>query len=145
MEVCVNEISYSPGPFYGRYFDTPVGRALWALLLTAEVRIRMQAACDAGVPAIAAVEKPVARARLIRARTEVPAAEKPQYDMYLRMAGHMVRQIMEFDGYRFIEDGVEFNGRIFRHGSLYEEVAPATVGAADQRLTVETKDGQSQL
>lgn len=117
----MSSLFYDAGRF-SRYFETALGRALWAFLLREEVRIRMQAVSDVKLPALWAIEKPLLRTGLLRPRVEIAQADKPEYDMYLRMTGNMVRPIMEADGYRHAKGDVAFDGRIFQSGSSYEEL-----------------------
>lgn len=100
--------NYEPQQF-SEMFKTDLGQALWRFLNEPESMLRMETATYLSRPALEALS-PSMQARFGDAVFE---------DRMKRMAGHMVRQIMEANGYRLDRTGV----RITTEGNGFSTAA----------------------
>lgn len=95
---------------FGRIFNLELGQDLWAYLTSSETRVRMQTATALGRPAVEGIEEP------LLARFGAMIAD----DRTKQMIGHMVRQIMERDGYVVDAQNVKVtNGAPFVRATRY--------------------------
>lgn len=92
-------------------FNTELGRAIWDFLNEPDNLIRMETATYLGRPAV----EPLSPG--LDDRFGAPAFE----DRVKQTTGHMVRQIMERQGFRFDRNGVRITtaGNRFTSGSRY--------------------------
>lgn len=90
-------------------FQTPEGKALWAILNRDDVVARMETASDLGQPALAPIED-ILLAELGTAITR---------DRYKQMAGKMVRQVMEAQGFEHEASDIRLNSVPFYKASRY--------------------------
>jgi hypothetical protein len=120
--------TYHPGVFSTLY-DTEVGSKLWAYLNSSEAVAMMKAAAALDRPAVEALEEPLMErfgARIMEDRMK-------------QMCGHMVRQIMEAEGYQVgVQNTKITNGAPFSRGTKYrkkdEIVMHSFRNVADPRL-----------
>jgi hypothetical protein len=99
---------FDAGQFAAEY-QTPEGRALWAIFNRDDVAARMETASDLGQPALAPLED-ILLAELGAAITR---------DRYKQMAGKMVRQVMEARGFRHQASDIRLNSVPFYKASRY--------------------------
>ena len=104
-------VNYNSGPFRNVY-HTPLGRKLWKFLNRASTIRQMQNASDGGRPAVEPLGAP------LLAQFGSQAGE----DRIKQMIGHMVKQVLERNGYEWVRYGgsVRPSGRPFTSGSLYK-------------------------
>lgn len=101
-------LEYKPAKFANDY-ATPEGRKLWAVLNREDNIVRMVTASDLGQPAL----KPLEDILL----TEI--GDLITHDRMKQMAGHMVRQIMEDQGFEHDVDGIKLASAPFYKASRY--------------------------
>ncbi len=102
--------AYDPGVFSKRY-ESSVGLDLWIFLNEADNIIRMETATALGRPAVEGLEEPL----LDRFGADVLEKRTKQ------MIGHMVRQIMEGNGYAIDVQNVKVtNGAPFSRATRYK-------------------------
>lgn len=94
---------------------TPEAQSLWLWLQRPSQRVTMQIACRLQRPAIEALSED-----LIDQFPSLARSQKAR-----QMIGHMVRQIMEDDGYLLLRSNVRISNRsnVFRRGATYRSVA----------------------
>lgn len=90
---------------------TPAARALWVWLQDAEPRLVMHTACTLRRPPVEALSP-----HLADRFPELGSGWKSR-----QMIGHMVRQVLEADGYHLDRANVRVRarGNLFRRGSTY--------------------------
>jgi hypothetical protein len=97
---------------FERIFNTELGQDLWSYLTSSETRLRMQTATALGRPAVEGIEEPL----LDRFGAAI------EDDRTKQMIGHMVRQIMERDGYVIDVQNVKVtNGAPFVRATRYRQ------------------------
>ena len=101
---------YEAGPFKS-LADTELGRKLWEFLNRDEIVSRLDTATDLGNPAVAGIEEPL----LAEFREEVLG------DRVKQMVGHMVRQVMEAEGYEIEKQNVTIGSAVFAKGTRYRQ------------------------
>ncbi|WP_075793405.1 hypothetical protein [Massilia putida] len=95
---------------FDRVFKTELGQNLWSYLTSSETRIRMQTATALGRPAVEGIEEQLLE----------QFGSTVQNDRIKQMIGHMVRQIMERDGYVIDAQNVKVtNGAPFVRATRY--------------------------
>ena len=99
---------YDPGKFAKEY-ATPEGQKLWEILNQPANIARMQTASDLGQPALKPLEEALLEG-VGRAITD---------DWMKKMAGNMVRQIMEANGYEHDVEGIKLASFPFYKASRY--------------------------
>ena len=99
---------YQAGPFQA-LANMKLGKALWTFLNEEETVTRMDTATDLGNPAVAGIEQPL----LERFEGEVVG------DRVKQMIGHMVRQVMEAEGYEIEKQNVTISSALFLKGTRY--------------------------
>lgn len=103
--------SYDPGVFSTLY-KTDVGSELWAYLNSPEAIAMMKAAAALDRPGVEALEEPLMErfgARIMEDRVK-------------QMCGHMVRQVMEAEGYQVgVQNTKITNGAPFSRGTKYRK------------------------
>jgi hypothetical protein len=104
-------LQFEAGQFTNE-FATPDGVKLWEILNRPEVIARMETASDLGRPALEPVED-----ILLEELGEVILQ-----DRYKQMAGKMVRQIMENQGFEHETSDVRLNSTPFYKASRYRRV-----------------------
>lgn len=119
----VNFDDYQAGRFSGTA-NTPLGRQLWAFLNSDEMLHAMEVASDLGQPAVAGIEE----ALLKKFDSAVLS------DRIKQMIGHMVRQIMEREGFIVDQNDVKMNSVPFAKGTRYRrpDWYPVHVFRSDQ-------------
>jgi len=101
---------YEPGVF-SKLYDSPIGVQLWGFLNEAESVIRMETATGLERPAVEGLEEPL----LERFGSSVLE------DRTKQMIGHMVRQVMERNGYIIDVQNVKItNGAPFSRATRYK-------------------------
>jgi len=100
--------TYNPDKFAKEY-ATPKGKKLWAVLNDPANIARMETASDLGQPALKPLED-ILLTEIGEAMTE---------DRMKQMAGHMVRQIMEAQGFEHDADGIKLASAPFYKASRY--------------------------
>lgn len=108
-------MNYNPSSFYQRVFDTPLGQALWDFLDQCSTIEGMQQVSDQERPAVEFLEQALPN----RLRQEVEGDS--DVNLIKQMIGHMVRQILEGNGYTYDSSGhkVQPEGGLFASGSRY--------------------------
>lgn len=101
-------IIYNPDKF-AKEFATPEGQKLWGVLTKGDNIARMETASDLGQPAL----KPLEDILLADVGPVITDERMKQ------MAGHMVRQIMEAQGYEHDVDGIKLASAPFYKASRY--------------------------
>lgn len=101
-------LSYSPDKFANEY-ATPEGQLLWQILNRDDNLARMETATDLGQPAL----KPLEDVLLTEMGSIITEGRMKQ------MAGHMVRQIMEANGFEHDVDGIRLASAPFFKASRY--------------------------
>jgi hypothetical protein len=89
--------------------DTPLGHSLWAFLTDNETVHAMEVASDLGQPAVAGIEE-----ALLEKFGDAVLADRTK-----QMIGHMVRQIMEREGFIVDQNDVKINSIPFSKGTRY--------------------------
>jgi len=103
-------LDYRPG-VYASVYATVLGEALWAFLNESDSLVRMTTAASLGRPAVEGIEE----ALLSRFGREILDFRVKQ------MCGHMVRRIMEANGYRVAVQNTKIaNGAPFVRGTKYQ-------------------------
>ena len=90
--------------------DTKTGRTLWKFLNEHDSVLMMETATYLGKPALAPMGGPL----LARFGAEIKA------DRWKQMIGHMVRQIMEREGYPHDATGLKVRSPLFSRASRYK-------------------------
>ncbi|MCZ7583362.1 MAG: hypothetical protein M5R36_08550 [Deltaproteobacteria bacterium] len=115
---------YFPEKFASLYEEGTLGRRLWDLVNEPEMIIRMETATALGRPAC----EPLADILLERFPELTTTKEavkrgkafKSRHDRIKQMIGHMIRQVMEKQGYQYDQPSVRITSRdFFRSGSRY--------------------------
>ena len=102
-------MDYQPGTFAAP-FGTDVGRDIWAFLTEDPTVLRMRTASDLSRPAVEAVEEELLER----------FGESALEDRTRQMVGHMVRQIMERQGYVIAQQNVKVtSGGPFARATRY--------------------------
>jgi len=102
---------YLPAKQFTDIAKTKLGQALWAFLNQKECIIRMGAVSEVRRPAVEGVSRLLLKEFGNEVRT----------DRHKQMIGHMIRQILEKNGYRFSSHNVKVRfGNLFSKGSRYE-------------------------
>lgn len=104
-------LDYRPAKFANDY-ATPEGQKLWAVLNREDNIVRMVTASDLGQPAL----KPLEDILLSEIGDVITD------DRMKQMAGHMVRQIMEDQGFEHDVDGIKLASAPFYKASRYRRV-----------------------
>jgi hypothetical protein len=117
-------LAFDAGVFRSR-FDTPHGRALWALVNEPECVHRMEALSDIGKSAVWALEQPLLRAGLMATKAQIGKKDKADWERDKQMMGRMVKVVMESRGYALQPTSLKFGGLIFSSGSTYRKQARA--------------------
>ncbi len=91
--------------------DTRTGRALWKFLHEHDSVLMMETATYLGKPALAPMGEPL----LERFGAEIKA------DRWKQLIGHMVRQVMERNGYPHDATGLKVNSPLFSRASRYKK------------------------
>ena len=117
---------YNPEKFGSLFDEGTLGRRLWDLLNESETIIRMETATALSRPAC----EPLADILLqqfpeLTTTTEAVKrgkAFKSKHDRIKQMIGHMIRQVMERQGYQYDQPGVRITSKdFFRSGSRYKK------------------------
>lgn len=98
----------------GRFSDlagTKTGRALWEFLNEHDSVLMMETATNLGKPALA----PMGERLLTTFGAEI------KVDRWKQMIGHMVRQIMEREGYSHDVTGLKVKSPLFSRASRYKK------------------------
>jgi hypothetical protein len=101
---------YEAGPFQS-LADTELGRKLWEFLKRDDIVSRLDTATDLGNPAVAGIEEQL----LAEFREQVLD------DRMKQMIGHMVRQVMEAEGYEIEKQNVTISSAVFAKGTRYRQ------------------------
>jgi hypothetical protein len=120
----MRDFVYRPGLFL-TYFQTSRGMTGLTVLLQPKVRATMQRASDDRTPAIAAAESELIKANVLRKIPDsLPQSERFIEHQYMRMYANMVRQVMEYDDYRYLDcDPAPTKGcECYKTGALYERI-----------------------
>jgi hypothetical protein len=105
----MNTPPYDPGTF-AQLFGEPRGQRLWAALNTSEYVSCLETATALHQPAVKGIEEPLLRdfgADVIE-------------DRFKQMIGHMVRQVMERNGYEVDQQKVKIDSIPFYAGTRYK-------------------------
>jgi len=95
---------------YSKLYSTDLGQEIWQFLTKEENLIRMETASDVGKPAVEGVIRQLGGA----------FGDKLNDLRIKQMIGHMIRQIMENDGYRLDAQNVKVSkGILFNKSSRY--------------------------
>lgn len=103
-------IEYDAGSFQ-TLAETKLGKDLWQFLNREQIVARLDTATDLGNPAVAGVEEPLL--------AEFGAAVLD--DRVKQMIGHMVRQVMEAEGYEIEKQNVKIGSALFSKGTRYRQ------------------------
>jgi len=99
---------YNGGRF-GSTADTPLGRKLWKVINSSEALRAMAVASDLGQPAVAGIEEMLLQ----------NFGEEVLPDRIKQLIGHMVRQVMEREGFIVDQNDVKLNSVPFSKGTRY--------------------------
>lgn len=99
---------YDPGNFKN-LAGTPLGKRLWSFLNQPDIVTRMDTATDLGNPAVAGIEEALLS----------EYGEEILDDRVKQMIGHMVRQVMEAQGYEIEKQNVTIASAVFAKGTRY--------------------------
>lgn len=103
---------YDPGNFKS-LAESPLGKKLWPFLNRPDIVTRMDTATDLGNPAVAGIEE------ALLAEFGDEFGEEILDDRVKQMIGHMVRQIMEAEGYEIEKQNVTIASAVFAKGTRY--------------------------
>ena len=103
---------YDPGNFKS-LAETPLGKKLWPFLNRPDIVTRMDTATDLGNPAVAGIEE------ALLAEFGDEFGEEVLDDRVKQMIGHMVRQVMEAEGYEIEKQNVTIASAVFSKGTRY--------------------------
>jgi hypothetical protein len=107
--------NYNVAPFYAKTFARPSGPIIWNFLNEERTIGKMEAASFYSRPSV----EPLASDLLALDFPEEIGAEVLN-DTCGRMIGHMVRQVMEAQGYAVIDEDVPMSGNaLFLKGACY--------------------------
>ena len=93
-------IDYKPGNF-GDIFQTPLGQEIWEFLNTDDIWIRLELTTQLGHPAVEGIGD-----KLLDKFGDSLKKDDPYADRLKQAIGHMVRPIMEANGYKLVQKGV---------------------------------------
>lgn len=99
---------YDPGNFKS-LAETSLGTKLWPFLNRPDIVTRMDTATDLGNPAVAGIEEALLS----------EFGEELLDDRVKQMIGHMVRQVMEAEGYEIEKQNVTIASAVFSKGTRY--------------------------
>jgi hypothetical protein len=103
-------MKYDPKSF-SDVFASPLGAKLWRFLNSHESKLMMKTATKFRKPAVAAVSDELL----------ADFGEEIRQDRIKQMIGHMVRQVMESEGYMIHSQNVPVRyGNLFNKGTSYE-------------------------
>jgi hypothetical protein len=121
---------YKPGPF-AKSFDRPPGPEIWAYLNLERTIGKMEAASFLTRPAV----EPLAPDLLEEFGSEI------LQDGYKQMIGHMVRQVMETQGYAIVRRDIRIFGNVvFSTGACYAPAVEAGKVGKSMRITREQRE-----
>lgn len=103
---------YEPGNFK-TLAETPLGKKLWPFLNRTDIVTRMDTATDLGNPAVAGIEE------ALLAEFGDEFGDEILDDRVKQMIGHMVRQVMEAEGYEIEKQNVTIASAVFSKGTRY--------------------------
>lgn len=105
----MNTPTYNAGTF-AQLFGEPRGQRLWAKLNTPEYVSRLETATALHQPAVKGIEEPLLR----------DFGADVMEDRFKQMIGHMVRQVMERQGYEVDQQKVKIDSIPFYAGTRYK-------------------------
>ena len=105
---------YEPSVFFGKLAATELGTKTWKYLFAPSSLGMLAHAVSSGRPAVRGIdiEYPVLFANLL------PESQSRRNHIK-KMIGHMVRQVLEFQGYVFLRSRKYAGGSFFSYGSIY--------------------------
>ncbi|HQW54385.1 MAG TPA: hypothetical protein PLU69_10625 [Acinetobacter sp.] len=107
---------------FGALYATEQGQRIWRYLNEETSVIRMMAVSDVGKPALLAVESRLISDFGVFERENVTEENKAQFDRLKQMIGAMVRQILEYYGYKLHSNNVKVpSSKVFYSASLYKK------------------------
>ncbi len=101
---------YDPGRF-SDVSDTPIGKKLWVFLNKRETVASLEVASDLGKPAVCGIENALLK----------EFGEDILEDRIKQLTGHMVKQIMERQGYVMEQNNVSIRSVPFTKGTRYKK------------------------
>ena len=102
--------NYEAGSFQA-LATTKLGQKLWKFLNQERIVDRMDTATDLSSPAVAGIEEQLLN----------EFKENLLDDRVKQMIGHMVRQVMEAEGYEVEQQNVKINSALFSKGTRYRQ------------------------
>ena len=112
MTYDASTFTYEPGSLFSDSAKSPIGQALWRFLNSKEAVACLETSTYLGHPALEGLQP-----RLI-----AEFGDEIRDDQLKRMAGNMVRQIMEHHGYVLVEKAVRTaEGDLFTSAATYEK------------------------
>lgn len=101
---------YEAGSFQA-LAETKLGKDLWKFLNREQIVTRLDTATDLGNPAVAGIEEPLL----------AEFGDAVLDDRVKQMIGHMVRQVMEAEGYEIEKQNVKISSALFSKGTRYRQ------------------------
>jgi hypothetical protein len=102
--------AYAAGSFKA-LAETKLGQQLWKFVNREEIVARLDTATDLGSPAVAGIEEP------LLSEFGVGVLD----DRTKQMIGHMVRQVMDAEGYEVEKQNVKISSALFSKGTRYRQ------------------------
>ena len=110
-------MEYQPVKGFKRLAGTQLAEDLWAILNTKSAIAAMKEASGGGGPAVVGIDR----------RMRMRFGEEVLFDQAKQMIRHMVRQIMEANGYILDKRNVRCDSGLFHSGATYRLVGKLSV------------------